>query len=325
MKVFSSCSRKLVRERVRVVEAPRWHGPRLWLLALSSLATFALGCWFGGRMTPAEPAVGVAATRSAEAAGESLALERMGRLVGRLQSLEADTQALQLMLEQNQTLRDRVTAVDPALLPALLAEPRPHGPQGGAWLPPRACNAGAVDQGLPMRILGSSEQVALCLRQQLDLLLNRVASRNAALMAIPSQRPVDQARLGSAFGNRIDPFNGHLAFHSGLDFAAPTGTQVRAAAGGRIQAAGVLGGYGYRVEVDHGNALVTRYAHLSRIFVKEGQVVTPGQPLGAVGSTGRSTGAHLHFEVLRGGQFVDPQRFLALGPLERDVGAPACD
>lgn len=167
--------------------------------------------------------------------------------------------------------------------------------------------------------------MALCLRQQLDLLLNRVASRNAALMAIPSQRPVDQARLGSAFGNRIDPFNGHLAFHSGLDFAAPTGTQVRAAAGGRIQAAGVLGGYGYRVEVDHGNALVTRYAHLSRIFVREGQVVTPGQPLGAVGSTGRSTGAHLHFEVLRDGQFVDPQRFLALGTLERDVGAPARD
>ena len=79
------------------------------------------------------------------------------------------------------------------------------------------------------------------------------------------------------------------------------------------------------MEVDHGNALVTRYAHLSRIFVREGQVVTPGQSLGAVGSTGRSTGAHLHFEVLRDGQFVDPQRFLALGTLERDVGAPARD
>lgn len=225
------------------------------------------------------------------------------------------------MLEQNRQLRDQVSAVDPSLL----VEPSARGAQGGAWLPARSCNAGAASQGLPLRMLGASEQVALCLRQQLDLLLNRVASRNAALMAIPSLRPVEQARLGSLFGNRVDPFTGHLAFHSGVDFAAPTGTQVHAAAGGRVQVTGALGGYGNRVEVAHGNGLVTRYAHLSRIFVKEGQVVTPGQLLGAVGSTGRSTGPHLHFEVLRDGQFLDPQRFLALGRLEPERDGQARD
>ncbi|WP_295465568.1 M23 family metallopeptidase [uncultured Pseudomonas sp.] len=324
MKLFSSSSRKLVRDGACVVDPQRALGSRLLLLAASCLATFALGCWFGGRLPLDGPAVAPVAL-PASATSEPLALERMGTLVGRLQSLEADTQALQRMLEQNQALRDQVTAVDPSLLPALLAEPQAHRAQGGAWLPPRSCNANAASEGLPVRMLGTSEQVALCLRQQLDLLLSRVASRNAALMAVPSQRPVVQARLGSLFGNRVDPFNGHLAFHSGVDFAAPTGTQVRAAAGGRVQATGALGGYGYRVEVDHGNGLVTRYAHLSRTFVKEGQVVTPGQLLGAVGSTGRSTGPHLHFEILREGQFVDPQRFLALGQLERDSDGPARD
>ena len=323
MKLFSSSSRKLVREGACVVEPRRACGPWL-LLVVSSLATFALGCWFGGRMSPAVT-LPTAIPVSSSTVSDPLALERVGTLVGRLQSLEADTQALQRMLEQNQTLRDQVTAVDPALLPALLAEPRVQGAQGGTWLPPRSCNASGAEQGPPLRKLAASEQVALCLRQQLDQLLNRVASRNAALMAIPSWRPVEHARLGSLFGNRIDPFNGHLAFHSGVDFAAPTGTPVRAAAGGRVQAVGALGGYGNRVEVDHGNGLATRYAHLSRIFVKEGQVVTPGQALGAVGSTGRSTGPHLHFEVLRDGQFVDPQRFLALGQLEPEVDGSARD
>ncbi|MCD4864090.1 M23 family metallopeptidase [Pseudomonas sp. PLB05] len=320
MKLFSSLSRKLVRDGAHIVDPRQAKSPWLLILTLTSLLTSVLGCWLGGRVSPAAaPATPVAATPGS--ASTTVALERMGVLVGRLQSLEADTQALQRMLEQNRQLRDQVSAVDPSLL----VEPSTRGAQGGAWLPARSCNAGAASQGLPLRMLGASEQVALCLRQQLDLLLNRVASRNAALMAIPSLRPVEQARLGSLFGNRVDPFTGHLAFHSGVDFAAPTGTQVHAAAGGRVQVTGALGGYGNRVEVAHGNGLVTRYAHLSRIFVKEGQVVTPGQLLGAVGSTGRSTGPHLHFEVLRDGQFLDPQRFLALGRLEPERDGQARD
>ncbi|MOA50288.1 Murein DD-endopeptidase MepM [compost metagenome] len=98
-----------------------------------------------------------------------------------------------------------------------------------------------------------------------------------------------------------------------------------AAAGGRVRFAGRNGGYGKLLELDHGNGLVTRYAHLSRFHVRVGEVVTPGQRVAAAGSTGRSTGPHLHFEVLHNGRFADPQRFLALGDMERDADAVAKD
>ena len=122
------------------------------------------------------------------------------------------------------------------------------------------------------------------MRVLLDGLMQRVAERNAALMAIPSRRPVGEARLGSAFGNRIDPFRKTLAFHSGVDFALKSGSDV--AAGGRVRFAGYRGAYGKLVEIDHGNRLVTRYAHLSRLDVRKGDVVTPAQRIGAVGRRG---------------------------------------
>lgn len=132
-----------------------------------------------------------------------------------------------------------------------------------------------------------------------------------ALMAYPNRDPVPGGRRNSSFGKRIDPFNGRAAFHSGVDYQAPTGTPVLASAGGRVVFAGYHRQYGYMVEIDHGNSLVTRYAHCSRLFVKVGDVVTPSQRIAAVGSTGRSTGAHLHFEVLRNGTFVNPATYLA--------------
>lgn len=132
-----------------------------------------------------------------------------------------------------------------------------------------------------------------------------------ALMAYPNRDPVPGGQRNSSFGKRIDPFNGRTAFHSGLDFQAPRGTPILASAGGRVVFAGYHRQYGYLVEIDHGNSLVTRYAHCSRLFVKVGDVVTPSQRIAAVGSTGRSTGAHLHFEVLRNGVFVNPTTYLA--------------
>lgn len=132
-----------------------------------------------------------------------------------------------------------------------------------------------------------------------------------ALMAYPNRNPVPGGRRNSSFGTRIDPFNGRGAFHSGLDFQAPSGTPILASAGGRVIFSGYHRQYGYMVEIDHGNSLVTRYAHCSRLFVKAGDLVTPSQRIAAVGSTGRSTGAHLHFEVLRNGAFVNPATYLA--------------
>jgi murein DD-endopeptidase MepM/ murein hydrolase activator NlpD len=129
----------------------------------------------------------------------------------------------------------------------------------------------------------------------------------------PTQHPVLAGHLGSAYGWRIDPFTGRSALHTGLDFQADVGTQIQAAAGGVVVAAEVHPQYGNMVEVDHGNNLVTRYAHASRLLVKKGEVVKRGQRVAEVGTTGRSTGPHLHFEVLVQGVPQDPQRFLAAG------------
>ena len=144
------------------------------------------------------------------------------------------------------------------------------------------------------------------------LVESRLLERRLEMLVVPSVVPVD-VPVGSGFGFRIDPFNRRAALHTGLDFAAPTGTPIRAAAGGRVLEADREGAYGLSLQIDHGNGLVTRYAHASQILVKPGEVVRPGQDVALVGSTGRSTGPHLHFEVLLGGTPQDPAKFLARG------------
>jgi murein DD-endopeptidase MepM/ murein hydrolase activator NlpD len=131
---------------------------------------------------------------------------------------------------------------------------------------------------------------------------------------VPYRKPVvGNVEFSSGFGVRSDPFLGRPAMHSGLDFRASTGDPVRATANGKVVNAGWSGGYGRLVEIDHGNGLSTRYGHLSAINVKVGQHVTIGQVVGEVGSTGRSTGPHLHYETRIDGDAVDPQKFLRAG------------
>ncbi|MBI4754264.1 MAG: M23 family metallopeptidase [Betaproteobacteria bacterium] len=127
---------------------------------------------------------------------------------------------------------------------------------------------------------------------------------------LPTTMPIGGGLMTSSFGWRIDPFTGHRALHEGVDFPSSIGSPIKAAAGGVIIAAASHPQYGNMVEVDHGNGLVTRYAHASRLTVKEGAVVKRGQKLAEVGSTGRSTGPHLHFEVRKDGVAVNPHRFL---------------
>jgi murein DD-endopeptidase MepM/ murein hydrolase activator NlpD len=136
-------------------------------------------------------------------------------------------------------------------------------------------------------------------------------SRLTALM-IPSAAPLDVAS-NSGFGFRTDPFTGRPALHTGLDFPAEPGTAIRAAAGGIVTSREVHLAYGQLLEIDHGNGVVTRYAHCSSIDVAVGALVKRGQPVARVGSSGRSTGPHLHFEVLVAGVPQDPARFLAQG------------
>ena len=134
------------------------------------------------------------------------------------------------------------------------------------------------------------------------------------LGAVPVRKPVDgELDLQSGFGVRIDPFLGRPAMHTGLDLHGETGDVVRATADGTVTAAGWSGGYGRAVDIDHGNGLSTRYGHLSSIDVRVGQSIKTGQIIGKVGSTGRSTGPHLHYETRLRGEAVDPQKFLRAG------------
>lgn len=136
----------------------------------------------------------------------------------------------------------------------------------------------------------------------------------AALTAAPIRQPVlGTMRISSNFGNRTDPFLGRTAFHSGMDFPVSVGTAIHAAAAGKVIAAEYNGGYGRMIDIDHGNGFVTRYAHLSQIGVSVGDTVTSGQRVGASGSTGRSTGPHLHFEVRKANAPLNPSRFLDAG------------
>lgn len=127
---------------------------------------------------------------------------------------------------------------------------------------------------------------------------------------VPSELPVRDVSLGSGFGWRIDPLTGQRALHTGIDFPSDTGTPILAAAGGVVVTQEYHPAYGHMVEIDHGNELITRYAHASRVHVKIGDIIKRGQKIAEVGSSGRSTGPHLHFEVWLSGVVQDPMKFL---------------
>jgi murein DD-endopeptidase MepM/ murein hydrolase activator NlpD len=151
--------------------------------------------------------------------------------------------------------------------------------------------------------------------QHLDLFTlveSRLLDARLRAMMVPNSRPVE-GPVGSGFGFRIDPFSSRAALHTGLDFPAEVGTPIQAAAGGLVLSSDWHPAYGHMVEVDHGNGLVTRYAHASKLLVDAGALVKRGQKIAEVGSTGRSTGPHLHFEVLLDGVPQDPVRFLEAG------------
>ena len=152
--------------------------------------------------------------------------------------------------------------------------------------------------------------------QRTDLMTvmeSRLFDQKIRNMMVPTQQPVSAGILGSLFGWRIDPFTGRSALHTGLDFAAGFGTPILAAAGGVVVTQEFHPEYGNMIEIDHGNDLITRYAHASKTLVKKGDLIKRGQKIAEVGTTGRSTGAHLHFEVLVQGIPQDPQKFLAAG------------
>jgi murein DD-endopeptidase MepM/ murein hydrolase activator NlpD len=149
---------------------------------------------------------------------------------------------------------------------------------------------------------------------RISLARTQVDRLTRALGNVPVRKPITgEIDLSSGFGVRMDPFVRAMAMHTGVDFRSSTGDPVRVTANGTVTTAGWSGGYGKMVEVDHGNGFSTRYGHMSEILVKAGQSVRIGQILGRVGSTGRSTGPHLHYETRIDGEAVDPQKFLRAG------------
>jgi len=175
----------------------------------------------------------------------------------------------------------------------------PHAGMGGPFVPVKiGADAGNFERQL----------------YRINISRAQVERLNRTLALVPYRKPVvGEVELSSGFGVRTDPFLGRPAMHTGLDFRGSMGDPVRATANGKVVSSGWSGGYGRMVEIDHGNGLSTRYGHLSEIDVKVGDVIKIGQVVGLVGSTGRSTGPHLHYETRIDGEAVDPQKFLRAG------------
>lgn len=183
------------------------------------------------------------------------------------------------------------------------SQPAIGGPEGsdiGASM--QAPDLHSMLTGLELKISSRDAQLAA--------LENALLSKKLDEQIRPDGRPVREGHISSYFGERQDPFNGHQAFHKGIDFASAQGADVVAVAAGVVTFAGEKVGYGNLVEVNHGNGLVTRYGHNQSVAVGLGRRVARGDTLAYVGSTGRSTGPHVHFEVLKDGRQIDPLKFI---------------
>ena len=147
--------------------------------------------------------------------------------------------------------------------------------------------------------------------EQLSVLESMLFNRQLDMNSVPSREPIKNSYITSGFGRRVDPIVGGSQFHKGLDFEADVGDPVLAVADGVVSFAGVRSGYGNVIEIDHGNGYVTRYAHNSRLEHHVGELIRAGQEIAKAGSTGRSTGAHVHLEVWKDGQVVNPRNFIS--------------
>lgn len=247
-------------------------------------------------------------------------LDAMATKVGEMQAKVVQLQAVSERVA-------RLAGIKPDELKALESDAKVPVPADGTG--GEGGNAGDKARGGPYLPLQSPsmehinavvDELAALSAQSGDLYIlaeSRLSERRLANLLVPSMAPID-GPVGSGFGFRHDPFTGRAALHTGLDFPADIGTPIRAAAGGVVLSAEPDGAYGLAVKLDHGNGLVTRYAHTSRVLVKVGDLVKRGQAIALVGSTGRSTGPHLHFEVLLDGAQQNPARFLA----RASAGAP---
>ena len=227
-------------------------------------------------------------------------LDAMAQKVGEMQ-------AKLVKLEAMGSRVSGMVGVKPEELQQLVKPASPSDGRGGPYVPAA---------GLTLEQLnGIVDNLDIETDQRTDLFTmieSRLLEKRLQSLMVPNSKPVD-GPVGSGFGFRSDPFTGRAALHTGLDFPADVGTPVAAAAGGVVIYSERHPAYGNLIELDHGNGLVTRYAHNSKVMVKVGDIIKRGQVIAEVGTTGRSTGPHLHFEVLVDGVPQDPAKFLAAG------------
>jgi murein DD-endopeptidase MepM/ murein hydrolase activator NlpD len=228
-------------------------------------------------------------------------LDAMAQKVG-------EVQAKLIRLEAMGERVSSAVGVKPEELKAVPKTGSSGGGQGGPFVPALP-GAGSASLDQINQAVTALDHEADQRTDVFTLLESRLLESRLASLMIPNSRPVD-GPVGSGFGFRTDPFTGRAALHTGLDFPTEVGTPVHAAAGGVVLTSGFHPEYGNLIELDHGNGLVTRYAHNSRLLVKAGDLVRRGQVISEVGTTGRSTGPHLHFEVLVDGVPQDPTKFL---------------
>ncbi|HSB99110.1 MAG TPA: M23 family metallopeptidase [Burkholderiaceae bacterium] len=213
---------------------------------------------------------------------------------------------MQAKLLKLEALGERVTGMAGVKTDELKALPtRAKGGQGGPFVPLARPTAAQLNDAIDR--LDERADIGGDL---FTLVESRLFEARLQALLVPSSQPVE-GPVGSGFGFRIDPITGRAALHTGLDFPADVGTPIQAAAGGMVVVSETHPAYGHMIEIDHGNQLITRYAHASKLLVKVGTMVKRGQKIAEVGTSGRSTGPHLHFEVMLSGVQQNPARFLA--------------
>ncbi|HXQ31725.1 MAG TPA: M23 family metallopeptidase [Steroidobacteraceae bacterium] len=299
-------SRDQGRARQFDLRSPVFLGASVGLLLLLLGGVFAAGSWVGARWTESQPARQFAHW-SAELGKQREQIEAARAVVHQnIDALAMRVGQMNAHVIRLDALGKRLTAM------ANLNK--------GEFDFDRTPPVGGVDEtagsGLPASapVLTDmldrlSDQVA-DRERQLGALENVILTRELRRDVYPQGRPVLAGFISSFFGQRLDPFTGYTAFHAGVDFAGEAGAEVVSVATGIVTWSGERYGYGNLVEVNHGNGYVTRYAHNSVLLVKAGDTVQKGQVLSLMGSTGHSTGPHLHFEVLRNGNPVDPMAFI---------------
>ncbi len=250
-----------------------------------------------------------------------LLVRRTDALIRRLHALQERSNRLAAVLEEREDKRlARARTLFAALelaqpLAAVEDEPSEGRAVGGPYAPPQLLRR---ESGTVFRLPSlsgntmpdSADTPLLPAARRLLAKLAEAHRVHALLLSLPSAEPADNYYISSRFGLRRDPFRKTRSMHYGLDLAGWRGEPVRAVAAGRVVHAGWAPAYGLMVEIDHGNGYRTRYGHMLRVLVKKGQAVTPGMRIGLIGSTGRSTGTHLHWEVWQNGRPVDPLPFL---------------